>query len=238
MRNILTILPIAAALAVAACGGGGDDGAPPPVNSTSTFAVRSAFDGAVSAGLVTNLFGRDNALRSVNRDDFNDWSGTFSETKRVATATTTICAGATILVDLYMVLQRTRDGLRLQDGVTFAFDNEYKPVCARGLNGTIWTWSSAQPLPVSSTVGASVTGVTIGSPLTGMVTLDADTSNSAYLSFIYNLPAGGTPLDLFGDTTEFRYRIDPSGKLLGFQYVRTGIIAGVGDSTTVTLNAQ
>ena len=46
--------------------------------------------------------------------------------------------------------------------------------------------------------------------LTGLVALDPDSSSTAWLSWVYD-STGGDLLDMFGATSEFRFKIDESG---------------------------
>lgn len=258
MRMKTTILAALLVAGVSGCGGGGDD-APAPqlaVNSPAVFQVRSTFDSMTSAGLNLNLVGTDNAQKTSNLNGFNDWSGSFSLSKRTVPPSVlpanwpANCTGATKLVDVSFTLVRARDGYRMQEAATFGYDDNYTPLCAFVLDGHYWTWLLKEALPVSSTIRGNLTGVqfsgtssltadalNIDSNLTGLVGLDADTANSAYLSFTYHLvpDAGTLPFRMLGENTELRFRIDASGTFLGFQYVRTGVLPGTIGTTPVTL---
>lgn len=147
-------------------------------------------------------------------------------------------------------MTRPRRSYRMQEAATFGYDDNYKPLCALVLDGHYWTWNLSDALPVSSTIRGNLTGVqfsgissftpdalNIDSNLTGLVGLDADTANSAYLSFTYHVvsDAGTLPFRMLGENTEFRFRIDATGTFLGFPYVRTGILPGTIGTTPVTL---
>jgi len=229
-------------LGLAACGGGGDSQTSPPVASTATFPVRSALDAMLATpGINVNVSGRDNAIFPIKQPDDrrpNDWFGQFSISKRAATAANTPagCAGAVTLVDARIVLTRYRDGYRMQEGATFGYAADYKPLCAFLLDGHYWFWNASQPLPATAVTSGSLTGVESGgtvqgapfsnATITSLVALDADTANSAWLSFVYHAtPSGGSlPFQMFGETTEFRFRLDTSGAFIGFQYLRTGTV--------------
>lgn len=262
----LAVLTAIISGALTGCGGGGSDEESTKVaaaTSTSVFAVRSAFDAIATAGLNLNLVGKDNTNRTRIDDRYNDWSGTFSIAKRAPTneflSTTPNCAEATILVDMRMVLIRSRDGYRMQEAATFGYDNNYKPVCAFMLDGHYWHWNLSEPLPLSSLVNGNLSGVAFtgeisrtpestdfDSRLASVVGLEADTANSAYLSFVYKVITDRDvtlPFRMFGETAEFRFRIDPSGKFLGLQYLRTGVVPdpAAGDpppSIVLTMNSQ
>jgi hypothetical protein len=257
MRTKMTFLAVLLSAGVGGCGGGNDSpiAAPLAVNSVDTFEVRSTFDRISSDGLNLNLVGTDNAQKTSNLNGYNDWTGTFSMSKREVTtaflAGTTNCANATILIDARLTLLRSRDGYRMQEAATFGYDDNYKPLCAMVLDGHYWTWNLSEELPERSLVKGNLTGVqfsgvssftpdalNIDSNLTGLVGLDADTANSAYLSFTYHVTPPGTaalPFRMLGENTDFRFRIDPMGKVLGFQYVRTGIVPDPMSNTPVTL---
>ena len=250
----------------AGCGGGGSSEEPTRVAATSTsvFAVRSAFDAMATKGINLNLVGKDNTTRTRIDDRYNDWSGTFSMSKRAPTdeflSTTPNCAEATLLVDMRMVLIRNRDGYRMQEAATFAYDSNYKPVCAFMLDGHYWHWNLSEPLPLTSLVKGNLSGVAFtgdisrtpdavnfDSRLASVVGLEADTQDSAYLSFVYKVVANteevALPFRMFGETAEFRFRIDPDGKFLGLQYLRTGVVPdpAAGDpppSIVLTMNSQ
>lgn len=236
------------------CGGGDDSPAAPAlaVNSAATFPVRAAFDSVTSAGLNLNLAGTDNAQKTVNLNGFNDWNGTFSLSRRTATPSTltTNCTGVTKLVDVSLTLTRGRDGYRMQEAATFGYDDNFKPLCALVLDGHYWSWNVSEALPESSTIKGNLTGVqfsgvssltpdalNVDSNLTGLVGLDADTANSAYLSFTYHLVSdtGTLPFRMLGENTEFRFKIDPAGNILSLQYLRTGVLPGTIGTTPITL---
>jgi hypothetical protein len=257
-------------LALGGCGGGGDD-APPTVASTSVFAVSPAMATIYSAGLNLNVAGPDNStppsnLTTNQRNDYQSWSGTFSASQRAPSAafldSTPNCATATMLVDVNLVAVRARDGYRMQEAATFGYGSNYKPVCALTLDGHYWTWNLSEPLPASSTVNSILGGVQftgtisrtpeatqdIDSRLTSLVGLDPDTANSAWLSFTYHVVSNTStmPFRMFGENTQMRFRIDPTGKLLGFQYLRTGALPDLSapntnyssTDTMLVLNAQ
>ena len=267
MRLISNGMSLIVAAALAGCGGGGNDTAAPPQReaSTATFAVKSAMVGIYATGLNLNLSGRDNGIpvQTVFRDDYYNWSGTFSLSSRVVTPENRIsnCTDATTLVDIKITLTRARDGYRMQEAATFGYGADYKPICASLLDGHFWTWNLSQPLPASSGLRGNISGVEfagtvsrtadpldIDASLTSLVGLDADTKDSAFLTFLYNVtpaPQGSMtlpylPFRMFGEGTEFRFRIDPTGKFLGFQYVRTGLVPDPNFSSPVTviLNSQ
>lgn len=260
MRTTMTFLAVMLSAGLGGCGGGDDNpiAAPLAVNSVATFQVRPAFDSISSDGLNLNLAGTDNAQKTSNLNGYNDWTGTFSMSKRAVTpaflAAAANCANATTLIDVSLTLLRSRDGYRMQEAATFGYDNNYKPLCAMVLDGHYWTWNLSEALPETSLLKGNLTGVqfsgvssstpdalNIDSNLTGLVGLDADTANSAYLSFtyhvtpIFSLPATVSPFRMLGENTALRLRIDPTGKVLGFQYVRTGIVPDPMSSTPVTL---
>lgn len=251
---------LAATLSVGLGGCGGGDDAPAPqlaVNSVAVFPVQSAFDAITGAGLNVNLAGTDNSQKTTNLNVYNDWTGTFSLSRRVASAPalTANCVGVTKLVDVSLTLTRARDGYRMQEAATFGYDDNYKPLCALVLDGHYWTWNLSEALPASSTISGNLTGVqfsgdssftpdalNIDSNVTGLVGLDADTANSAYLSFTYHViptpplrPDEVVPFRMLGENTGFRFRIDPTGRVLGFQYVRTGIVPDPFSTVPVTL---
>ena len=235
------------------CGGGDDAPAPQlAVNSVAVFPVQSAFDAITGAGLNMNLAGTDNAQKTSNVGGFNDWTGTFSLSKRTATPSilTTNCTGVTKLVDVSLTLTRARDGYRMQEAATFGYDDNFKPLCALVLDGHYWSWSVSEALPASSTIKGNLTGVqfsgvssltpdalNVDSNLTGLVGLDADTAQSAYLSFTYHLvsDAGTLPFRMLGENTEFRFKIDPAGNVLSLQYLRTGVLPGTIGAALITL---
>jgi hypothetical protein len=231
------------------CGGGGDSGPPQPVTSTSTFPVRAALDAMVAApGINVNLVGRDNAAFTVDQPQStrpNDWTGTFSISKRVATLANTPagCTGAATLVDTRVVLTRFRDGYRMQEGATIGYTADYRPLCAFLLDGNFWFWGQSQPLPEASAPSGNLSGIESGgttqgtgfpaATVTSLVALDPDTASTAYLSLVFHLvpvpdpvhaPPENLPFQMFGETTEFRFKIDPSGAFKGFQYLRTGVM--------------
>lgn len=161
------------------------------------------------------------------------------------------CALATQVVDITVALVRARDGYRTQDGIRIAYTSDFKPVCAFRTDGTHWNWRMSSPLPLSARIGAlSPVEFTSGpaicdgqqqddleSRLTGIVSLEPDTIDTAFLSFTYKtMPdatcSESTPVDLIGQSTEYRIRISPGGSFLGLEYIRTGPVAG-GDATTV-----
>ena len=109
-----------------------------PVNSTATFAVHSSFDAIAATGFKANPQGRDAAFRAVNLDNYNDCSGSPSLSKRTAikSATPPGCTSSTILIDTRIFLNRSRDGLRIQDALTVGYDATHKPICALLPDGT------------------------------------------------------------------------------------------------------
>lgn len=264
MRTKTVLWAVLLSSGLIGCGGGNDGSAPQQlaVNSAANFPVRTAFDSVTSAGMNLNLAGTDNAQKTVNLNGFNDWTGTFSLSKRTATPSTltTNCTGVTKLVDVSLSLTRGRDGYRMQEAATFGYDDNYKPLCALVLDGHYWSWSVSEALPASSTIKGNLTGVqfsgdssltpdalNVDSNLTGLVGLDADTAQSAYLSFTYHViptpPLRSdqvVPFRMLGENTEFRFRIDTTGKVVGFQYVRTGIVPDpfLTVPVTLTMNSQ
>lgn len=219
------LVVLAAVAALAGCGGSGTGD--PPSNSTAAFPVRGAYDTIVTNGVNVSLNGKGS--------DGSYWDGQFSTSKRQATADTLPpgCGAATILVDMRIVLTDHRGGDHtFQDGATMAYADDYTPVCAILLDGGGWKWQFVQPLPESATISGNLSGIFEGTELTGLVALDPDSSSTAWISWVYD-SAGGELLDLFGETSEFRFKIDESGKLLAFQYQRTGLIGDVDISLTM-----
>lgn len=267
MRGIV-VMSLASMAALVACGGEGGDGTPVPENSTASFPVESAFDGIAAAGVNVNLTGKDTATRTANLPNFNDWTGTFSLSRRTPSdaflTSTPNCvdpltgAPPTILVDVNIVLTRTRDSLRMQEAATFGYGPSYKPLCAFLLDGHYWTWNLSEALPASSSIAGNLTGVqftgvssrtpdsqpVVDSDLTGVVGLDADTTTSAYLSIGYHViplslvPEPALPFRMLGEDSVMRFRIDETGKFIGFQYVRTGVVTDGSGPFTITMSTQ
>jgi hypothetical protein len=104
----------------------------------------------------------------------------------------------------------------------------------------------ATPVTLSGLSGVEFTGVVSRTPfptdtdsfLTSMVTLEPDTSSTAFLSFLYNLPDPSEPFAMFGRTANFKFRIDALGNFLGFRYVRTGVLSDSSDLVTLSFTSE
>lgn len=186
---------------------------------------------------------------------YRNWRGQVSLSRRAPSdqfkASTRSCASATTVVDIALTLTRQRDGYIAREAISIGYEDNFKPVCALVLDGNYWTWNLSEPLPatpvtLSGLSGVEFTGVVSRTPfptdtdsfLTSMVTLEPDTSSTAFLSFLYNLPDPSEPFAMFGRTANFKFRIDSLGNFLGFRYVRTGVLSDSSDLVTLSFTSE